>query len=79
MAYRKIIIAVDCNNDQEQQIVQNIAQEISGTFKLSAKDLIAFYPFVKQNKAILYSAVKTVAKEGKKGVLKLIPMLMKNL
>lgn len=79
MAYRKIIIAVDCNSDQEQQLVQSIAQEISSTFRMSGKDLINFYPFVKQNKAILYSAVKTVAKEGKKGVLKLIPMLMKNL
>lgn len=79
MAYRKIIIAVDCNNDQEQQIVQGIAQEISSTFKMSAKDLISFYPFVKQHKSLLYSAVKTVAKEGKKGVLKLIPLLIKQL
>lgn len=79
MAYRKIIIAVDCDTEQEQMIVQNIAKEISGTFDIKAKDLINFYPFVKQNKALLYSAVKTVASEGKKGVMKLIPMLLKKL
>lgn len=79
MAYRKIIIAVDCDTEQEQMIVQNIAKEISGTFDIKAKDLIGFYPFVKQNKALLYSAVKTVASEGKKGVMKLIPMLLKKL
>ena len=79
MAYRKIIIAVDCDSDQEQQLVQSIAQEISSTFRISGKDLISFYPFVKQHKALLYSAVKTVAKDGKKGIMKLIPLLMKNL
>jgi hypothetical protein len=28
---------------------------------------------------LLYSAVKTVASEGKKGVMKLVPMLLKKL
>lgn len=79
MAHRKIIIAVDCDNDAQQAAVQEIAKEISTTFQISAADLINFYPFVKKNKALLYSAVKTVSKEGKKGVMKLIPMLIKNL
>lgn len=79
MAYRKIVIAVDCDTDQEQMMVQNIAKEISGTFNIKAKDLISFYPFVVKNKALLYSAVKTVAAEGKKGVMKLVPMLLKKL
>ena len=79
MAHRKIIIAVDCENDQQQQAVQNIAKEISTTFLIRAADIISFYPFVVKHKALLYSAVKTVSKEGKKGVMKLIPMLIKNL
>jgi hypothetical protein len=79
MAYRKVIIAVDCETDQEQMMVQNIAKEISGTFNIKAKDLINFYPFVVKNKALLYSAVKMVASEGKKGVMKLVPMLLKKL
>lgn len=79
MAHRKIIIAVDCDTDQQQQVVQQIAKEISSTFQISAAELISFYPFVKKHKALLYSAVKTVSKEGKKGVVKLIPMLLKSL
>ena len=79
MSYRKVFIAVDCDNDQELQLVQNIAKEISGTFSIKAKDVIGFYPFVVKNRALLYSAVKTVAAEGKKGVMKLVPMLLKKL
>lgn len=79
MSYRKVFIAVDCENDQELALVQNIAKEISGTFSIKAKDVISFYPFVVKNRALLYSAVKTVAAEGKKGVMKLVPMLLKKL
>ena len=76
---RKIILVVDCANDKEKELVQGIANEISGTFNMKGSDLISFYPFVKKNKALLYSAVKTVAKDGKKGMMKLIPMLIKQL
>lgn len=76
---RKIIIVVDCANEEEKIMVQNIANEISGTFNMKGEDIIGFYPFVKKNKALLYSAVKTVASEGKKGVMKLVPMLLKKL
>lgn len=76
---RKIIIVVDCANEEEKIMVQNIANEISGTFNMKGKDIIGFYPFVKKNKALLYSAVKTVASEGKKGFMKLVPMLLKKL
>ena len=76
---RKIIIVVDCADDKENELVQGIANEISGTFNMKGSDLISFYPFVKKNKALLYSAVKTVARDGKKGMMKLIPMLIKQL
>lgn len=79
MELRKIEIAVYCENEQERVAIQNIAKEISGMFDIKAKDVIGFYPFVKKNKALLYTAVKTVANEGKKGALKLLPMLIKNL
>ena len=79
MGLRKIYIAVDCANDQEQMMVQEIAKELSATFQLSAASLIRFYPFVKKHKALLYTAVKTIATEGKKGIVKIVPMLLKNL
>ena len=76
---RKISLVVDCADDKEKELVQGIANEISGTFNMKGSDLISFYPFVKKNKALLYSAVKTVARDGKKGMMKLIPMLIKQL
>ena len=76
---RKIILVVDCADDKEKELVQGIANEISGTLNMKGSDLISFYPFVKKNKALLYSAVKTVARDGKKGMMKLIPMLIKQL
>lgn len=79
MAYKKIIIAVDCDNEQEQQLVQAMAKEISETFRMKAKDLINFYPMLKKHKGLLYTAIKTVSQEGKKGILKLVPLLIKQI
>ena len=42
MAHRKIIIAVDCDSDEQQQAVQDIAKELSSTFQMRATDLIGF-------------------------------------
>lgn len=79
MGYRKIIIAVDCDNDQEQQEIQVIAQELSQLFTLKAKNIISFYPVIKQNKTMLYNAAKIVSREGKRGLMKIIPMILKNM
>lgn len=79
MAYKKVIIAVDCESEQEQQLVQAIAKELSETFRLRAKELINFYPVLQKHKSLLYTAIKSVSQEGKKGILKLVPLLMKQL
>ena len=79
MAYKKVIIAVDCDTEQEQQLVQTIAQDISQTFRLKAKELINFYPVLQKHKGLLYTAIKTVSAEGKKGLFKLVPLLMKQI
>lgn len=79
MAYKKIVIAVDCDNDKEQQIVQQIAQDISETLRLKAKELISFYPTLQKHKGLIFTAIKTISQEGKKGVFKLVPLLMKQM
>ena len=79
MAYKKVIIAVDCEDEQEQQKVQDIAKDISGTFRLKAKELIDFYPTLQKYKGLLYSAITSISREGKKGLLKLVPLLLKQL
>ena len=79
MAYKKVILAVDCENEQEQQMVQTIAKELSELLHLKAKDLIEFYPILKTHRALIYNSINIISKEGKRGLLKLVPMLMKQL
>lgn len=79
MGYRKIVIAVDCNSDQEQQKVQEIAQEVSQTFKIKASNLISIYPLIKQHRNLIYTTIKTISTEGKKGLMKLVPLLIKQI
>lgn len=79
MAYKKVIIAVDCENENEQKKVQEIAKDLSETLRLKAKELISFYPVLQKNRGLIFTAVDTMSREGKKGILKLIPLLMKQL
>lgn len=79
MAYKKVIIAVDCENENEQKMVQEIAKDLSETLRLKAKELISFYPVLQKNRGLIFTAVDTMSREGKKGILKLIPLLMKQL
>jgi hypothetical protein len=66
-------------NEQEQQMVQTIAKELSELLHLKAKDLIEFYPILKTHRALIYNSINIISKEGKRGLLKLVPMLMKQL
>lgn len=75
--YKKITIAVDCENEQEQQMVQVMAKELSETLRLNAKDLINFYPILQKHKGLIYTAINTISKEGKRGLLKLVPLIIK--
>ena len=79
MAYKKVIIAIDCENEQEQQKVQEIAKDLSETLRLKARELISFYPFLQKNRGLIFAAMDTMSKEGKKGLIKLVPLLLKQL
>lgn len=75
--YRKVYIAVICENDEEQKAVQKVAEDVSSIFRLSAKELIKIHPIIQNNGQLISSAVRTIAKEGMGGVMKVIPQLMK--
>ena len=77
MAYKKISIAVDCETEQEQQRVQEIAKELSEMLRLKAKELIEVHPVLQKNRNLIFTAMQIISKEGKKGLLKLIPLLMR--
>lgn len=76
--YRSITIAVDCANDQEQAMVQQIAKDASETMRLKASDVIRFYPLYKKNSGLIISAIRAISQEGMKGVMRVVPALIKN-
>lgn len=78
MGYRKIYLAIDCRSDEETQQVQKIAEDLSMMFSLSAKDIIALYPAVKNNSGLIKTSIKTLSKEGIRGVGKVVSYMFAN-
>ncbi len=78
MGYRKIYLAIDCRSDEETQKVQKIAEDLSMMFSLSAKDIIALYPAVKNNSGLIKTSIKTLSKEGIRGVGKVVSYMFAN-
>lgn len=73
---RKIYIAVFCDDDTQAAKVQDIAKDLSSTFKIDAKDVMGIYPMIKKNQSTLRNAVNTIAKEKMAGAMKVIPSLV---
>lgn len=78
MAYRQIVIAVDCATDKEKETVQLIAKELCEVARPKAADIIALYPTVKKNAGLISQAVKTISQNGARGVAMMIPHIIKN-
>ena len=78
MGYRKIYLAIDCRGDEEALQVQKIAEDLSMMFSLSAKDIIAIYPSVKSNAGLIKTSIKTLSRDGMKGVGKVVSYLFTN-
>lgn len=66
---RKITIAVDCADDKERDMVQDIMAEISGMGILSANSIIGMYPFLKANRAQIFELFGMVSKNGIKSII----------
>lgn len=78
MGYRKIYVAIDCRSDDDAQKVQKIAEDLSMMFSLSAKDIIAIYPAIKNNSGLIKTSIKTLSREGLKGVGKVVSYMFTN-
>ena len=74
--YRKIYIAVICENDEEAAQAQRVAEELSGVLRISAKQLISMSPALKKNGAVIGNAFRTIATQGRKGLAKVHPNLI---
>lgn len=78
MAYRKIYIAIDCNNDAEAQAAQEFAKEISQMFQMKAADILKVAPLVRKNGSLILKTIQTISTEGTKGVVKMVPYFIAN-
>ena len=79
MAYRKIIIAVDCASDAEAANVQAAAKRMSEMFRLRGSDVLAMYPLVAKNGDIISNVIRSVAQDGLRGLASAVPYLIKNI
>lgn len=75
-SYRKIYFAVLCDDEDEARQAQKVAEDLSVSLRLSAKQLIAISPALKKNGAVVGNAFRTIATQGKKGLLKVLPGLI---
>ena len=78
MGYRKIYLAIDCRSEEDAKQVQKIAEDLSIMFSISAKDIIAIYPAIKNNSGLIKTSIKTLSKEGFKGIGKIVTYMMSN-
>lgn len=79
MSYRKIVIAVDCSNEAEVLRVQAAAKRMSEIFRFRADDILQLAPIVEKNGTLIANAIRTITQEGMRGVVRMVPYLIKNL
>lgn len=78
MAYRKIFIAVDCQNDAEVENVQQFAKELSQMLQLKGVDVLRLAPAIRKNRDLLAHTIRTIAADGLKGVMRIAPYFVSN-
>lgn len=61
---RKIYLAVECANDQEKELVQQAAQEISEMRVLTAKDIIKMQSVFMNNRNEIVKLFRMISQGG---------------
>lgn len=74
---RKIMIAVDCDSEEQARAVQNVMAELCANVKIDAVTLLAIYPAIKKNRVLIKNTINAIKSGGKMAVLKAVPALMK--
>lgn len=69
MAYRKIYLAVDCDNDEQKEAVQKIFDDISNMRLLKGGLIRSSYPYIKSHQNDLYQLFTMVANGGVKSLM----------
>lgn len=69
MALRKIIIAVDCENDRERDEIQKICTEISSMGMLKASQILTMAPAFQRNREDLLRLFHMITTGGVKSLM----------
>ena len=69
MAYRKVILLIDCDNDQEKATVQSLCDEISNMRVLTGRDIVTMAPKFRQHKEDFIQLFRMISKGGPKALL----------
>ncbi|MEG1290420.1 MAG: hypothetical protein RRY36_08125 [Bacteroidaceae bacterium] len=77
--FREIKLAINCKDDTERNAVQEVAKRLCNEFQPTAEDVIQLYAMYEKNQALFNDVVATMKRDGKKGLVKLVPILMKNI
>ena len=75
MSKKKIIILVDCENDDEKTAVQKMLASYTEQYDLKASSIISMYPFIERNKLALSQIINNISKSGKAGIMKSIALI----
>lgn len=78
MAYKKVYLAIDCQNEEELAAVQVFGKELSQIMQLKASNVLRIAPMVRKNSALILKAVRVISSEGATGVAKMIPYFLAN-
>lgn len=65
---RKLMIAIDCTNDEERDKVQKILEDFSALKLLSGKTLVGVYPWVKNHQSDLMKLFHLISSNGIKSI-----------
>ena len=66
---RKIIIAVDCADDNERDRVQQIATEVSNMRILDGRKMVGIWPYVQAHKGDIQQLFSLISEGGIKGIV----------
>ena len=76
MGFKRLNIAVNCKDENEQKQAQTTLDELSNILRLEASDLINYAPMVKKNQTIIRQIFTTISKGGIKSIASVIPLAM---
>lgn len=69
MAIKKLFIAIECANDEEEQAAQEVLKQLSNMRIFDAKKLITYYPILKSKERPIRELFGLVSDGGVKSLL----------